>query len=143
VLVKFLHANSNIFTWKPADMPGVPTELAEHSLKVDMNAKPVKQMLRRFTKDRKVAIWVELTKLLVVGFIKEVYHPDWLANSILVSKKNKEWRMCVDYTDLHKHYPKDPFTLSRIDQVVDSMAGCAQLYFSQLLFRLSPDQLGS
>ena len=27
--------------------------------------------------------------------------------------------MCVDYTDLNKHCPKDPFGLPRIDQVVE------------------------
>ena len=37
--------------------------------------------------------------------------------------------MCVDYTYLKKHYPKDPFPLPRIDQVVDSIAGCALLSF--------------
>ena len=37
--------------------------------------------------------------------------------------------MCVDYTDLNKHYPKDPFPLPRIDQVVDSLAGCVPLSF--------------
>jgi hypothetical protein len=37
--------------------------------------------------------------------------------------------MCVDYTDLNKHCPKDPFGLPRIDQVIDSTAGCDLLYF--------------
>jgi hypothetical protein len=37
--------------------------------------------------------------------------------------------MCVDYTDLNKHYPKDYFGLPRIDQVVDSTAGCVLLCF--------------
>jgi hypothetical protein len=37
--------------------------------------------------------------------------------------------MCVDYTDLNKHCPKDHFGLPRIDQVVDSTAGCVLLYF--------------
>jgi hypothetical protein len=37
--------------------------------------------------------------------------------------------MCVDYTDLNKHRPKDPFGLPRIDQVIDSMAGCDLLCF--------------
>jgi hypothetical protein len=37
--------------------------------------------------------------------------------------------MCVDYTDLNKHCPKDPFGLPRIDQVVDSTAGCSMLSF--------------
>jgi hypothetical protein len=37
--------------------------------------------------------------------------------------------MCVDYTDLNRHCPKDPFGLPRIDQVVDSTAGCDLLCF--------------
>jgi hypothetical protein len=37
--------------------------------------------------------------------------------------------MCIDYTDLNKHCPKDPFPLPRIDQVVDSAAGSVLLCF--------------
>ena len=37
--------------------------------------------------------------------------------------------MCIDYTDLNKHCPKDPFGLPRIDQVIDSTAGCVLLSF--------------
>ena len=37
--------------------------------------------------------------------------------------------MCVDYTDLNKHYPKDPFGLPQIDEVVDSTASCELLFF--------------
>jgi hypothetical protein len=37
--------------------------------------------------------------------------------------------MCVDYTDLNKHCPKDPFGLQRIDQVIDSTVGCDLLCF--------------
>ena len=80
-------------------------------MNVSPTAKPIKQKLRRFTQDKKEAIRVEIKQLLDARFIKEVYHPEWLANPILVQKKNKEWRMCVDYTDLNKHYPKDPFGL--------------------------------
>jgi hypothetical protein len=42
--------------------------------------------------------------------------------------------MCVDYTDLNKHCPKDPFWLPRIDQVIDSTAGCDLLYFLNCYF---------
>jgi hypothetical protein len=42
--------------------------------------------------------------------------------------------MCVDYTDLNKHYPKEPFKLSRIDQVIDSTAGCDLLCFLDCYF---------
>ena len=37
--------------------------------------------------------------------------------------------MCVDYTDLNKHCPKDPFGLLRIDEVIDSTTGCELLSF--------------
>ena len=37
--------------------------------------------------------------------------------------------MCVDYTSLNKACPKDPFPLPRIDQIVDSTAGCETLCF--------------
>jgi hypothetical protein len=111
-------------------MPGVPRELIEHSLNVDPKATPKRQHLRRFADDRRDAIKKELSKLLVADFVREVYHPEWLANPVLVRKKNSnEWRMCVDYTDLNKHCPKDPFGLPRIDQVIDSTAGCDLLFF--------------
>jgi hypothetical protein len=37
--------------------------------------------------------------------------------------------MCVDYTSLNKACPKVPFPLSRINQIVDSAAGCELLCF--------------
>jgi hypothetical protein len=58
-----------------------------------------------------------------------VYRPEWLANPVLIRKKNNGWRMCVDYTDLNKHCPKDPFSLPRIDEVVDSTTGYELLSF--------------
>jgi hypothetical protein len=50
-LVSFLRANRDIFTWKPADMPGVPWNLIEHSLNVDPKATPKRQHLRHFADD--------------------------------------------------------------------------------------------
>ena len=84
-------------------MPGVPKELIEHALKVDPKATPKKQQLWRFSPDKREAIKKELAKLLAARFIKEVYHPEWLANPVLVQKKNNnEWRMCVDKQALPK-----------------------------------------
>ena len=48
----------------------------------------------------------------------------------MVPKKDTDaLRMCIDFTDLNKHCPKDHFPLPRIDQIVDSTAGCALLSF--------------
>jgi hypothetical protein len=111
-------------------MPGVPRRLIEHSLNVNHKATPKRQHLRCFADDRRDAIKKELAKLLAAGFIREVFHPEWLTKPVLIRRKNtNEWRMCVDYTDLNKHCPKDPFMLPRIDQVIESTVGCDLLCF--------------
>ena len=66
---------------------------------------------------------------MAADFIMEVFHPECLANPVLVLKKNKTWRMCIDYNSLNKACPKDPFALPRIDKVIDSTAGCELLSF--------------
>jgi hypothetical protein len=129
VLVDFLCANADMFAWSPSDMLGIPREVAEHSLEIRAGSKPVKQRLRRFDEEKRKIIGEEIHKLLTAGFIKEVHHPDWLANPVLVKKKNGKMRMCVDYTSLNKACPKVPFPLPRIDQIVDSTAGCETLSF--------------
>jgi hypothetical protein len=89
----------------------------------------VRQRLRRFDEEKCRAIGEEIRKLLAVGFIKEVFHPEWLANPVLVKKEKGKWRMCVDYTGLNKACPKHLFPLPCIDQLVDSTSGCEALPF--------------
>ena len=99
MLIQFLRESRDIFAWSNKDLPGVPRELAEHSLHVRPGAKPVKQSLRRFAEERRKAIGDEIARLLAAGFIMEVLHPDWLANPVLVEKKKDDpnvavvWRM--------------------------------------------------
>jgi hypothetical protein len=83
VLIDFLRANAEVFVWSPSDMPGIPRDVAEHSLDI----RPVKQPLRRFDEEKRRAIGEEIHKLMAAGFIKEVFHPEWLANTVLVRKK--------------------------------------------------------
>jgi hypothetical protein len=110
-------------------MPGIPRDVNEHSLDIRAGAQPVKQPLRRFDEEKRRAIGEEIHKLMAAGFIKEVFHPEWLANPVLVRKKGGKWRMCVDYTSLNKACPKVPYPLPRIDQIVDSTVGCETLSF--------------
>ena len=68
-------------------------------------------------------------KLKRAGTIKEVFYPKWLANTVVVKKKNGKWRVCVDFTDLNKACLKDLFPMPRIDQLVDATAGHPQMSF--------------
>ena len=65
-------------------MPGIPREVIECALKIRPGSKPMKQRLHRFDEEKCRAIGEEIVKLLAAGFIKEVYHPEWLANPVLV-----------------------------------------------------------
>ena len=52
-----------------------------------------------------------------------------LANTVVVKKKTRKWRVCVDFTDLNKVCPKDPFLMPQIDQLVDAMVGHPRISF--------------
>ena len=110
-------------------MLGIPWEVAEHALRLILGSKPTKQRLHRFDDERHRAIGEEIAKLLAAEFIREVFHSDWLANPVLIKKKTRKWRMCVDYIGLNKACPKDHFPLPCIDQIVDSTSGCEILSF--------------
>ena len=47
----------------------------------------------------------------------------------MVKKKNGKDRVCIDFTDLNKAYPKDSFPLPHIDRLVESTAGNDLLIF--------------
>ena len=118
-----------MFAWTPSDMPGVPREVIEHHLAVCPTARPVKQKVRRQAPEKQDFIVKEIEKLKEARLIREVAHPEWVANPVVVSKATGGGRLCVDFTDLNKACPKDPYPLLRIDQIVDSTAGCDLLCF--------------
>lgn len=117
-----------IFAWGPEDMPGVDRSIITHRLSISPTHRPVKQKKRYLATDRREFVKKEVDMLLSIRHIREVDYPEWLANVVL-APKGATWRMCVDYTDLNKACPKDPFPLPRIDILVDETAGCALLNF--------------
>ena len=70
-----------------------------------------------------------MTRLKQAGVIKEVFYPEWLANTVVVKKKSGTWRVCVDFIDLNKVYPKDPFPMPKINQLVDATVGHPRMCF--------------
>jgi hypothetical protein len=95
-------------------MPGIPREVIEHKLYIDLLYKLIKQKERRYTPERRETIRQEVNKLLEAGFIRSVDYPSWLANPVLVEKPDGSWHMCIDYTSLNKACLKDEYPLPRI-----------------------------
>ncbi|XP_058218439.1 uncharacterized protein LOC131329357 [Rhododendron vialii] len=125
----FLMRNIEVFAWTPQDMPGVDPSFAMHSLNVDPSRRPVVQKVRRSSAAHIEAVMTEVDQLLEAGVIREVLYPTWLANPVVVPKKNGKLRVNVDYTDLNDACPMDRFPLPRIEQMVDATAGCECLSF--------------
>ncbi|KAJ9544850.1 hypothetical protein OSB04_024557 [Centaurea solstitialis] len=121
--------HSDCFAWSHEDMVGINPDIISHKLNVDPSFKPVKQKRRKFAPERNKVINDEVDNLLKTGKIREVNYPDWLANVVVVQKKNGKWRVCIDFTDLNKACPKDPFPLPHIDVMVDATSGHELLTF--------------
>ena len=88
-----------------------------------------KQPPRRPSKEHAEVVREEVTRLKQAGIINEVFYPEWLANTVVVKKKSGKWRVCIDFADLNKACPKDPFPMPKIDQLVDATVGHPQMSF--------------
>ena len=99
-------------------MPGGDPQVASHKLSI-----------YKLGEEQCLAAKAEADKLLSAGFIEEAHYTTWLSNVVLVKKANGKWRMCVDYTNLNKAYPRDAYPLPNIDRLVDGVAGNKVLNF--------------
>ncbi|KAL0460959.1 UNVERIFIED_CONTAM: Transposon Ty3-G Gag-Pol polyprotein [Sesamum latifolium] len=97
-LVRFLQ----VFEWEEEKATGIPEHVVQHRLRIHTNATPVKQKDKHGQREES----------------------DYTSRS---RKAIKSGTHQGDFTDLNKACPKDPYPLPRIDQLVDSTAGCERL----------------
>ena len=114
-LVEFLRKNIDVFAWNAYEASRVDPSFICHHLNVNPSITPKKQSPRRPSKKHVDAVRDKVMKLKQARANKEVFYLEWLANTVVVKKKNGKWRVCVDFTDLNKACPKDPFPMHRID----------------------------
>ena len=104
-------------------------EFIVHKLNVDPSFLPKKQKSRRVAKEHVKAVKSKVQRLKEAGVIMEIFFPKWLANMVVVKKKSGKWRVCVDFTNLNRTCPKDPFPIPKIDQMVDATYGYPRMSF--------------
>jgi hypothetical protein len=86
--------------------------------------------MRHYNPEKAQSMGEEINRLLEAKFIREIKEATWLSPPVMVEKKDtKIYRMCIDFTALNKHCPKDYFPLPRIDQIIDSTTGSECLSF--------------
>ena len=128
-MLLFLIQNVDVFAWSSYEVPGVDLEFIVHKLNVDPSFPPKKQKPRRSAKEHVEAVRSEVRRLREAGAIREAFFPEWMANTVVVKKKNGKWRVYVDFTDLNRACPKDPFLMLEIDQLVDATYGHPRIGF--------------
>ena len=128
-LIEFLKRNIDVFAWDTCDALGIDPAFICHRLNVNLSITPKKQPPRHPSREHTDAIRDEVMELKRAGAIKEVFYPKWLANTMVVKKKSGKWQVYVDFTNLNKACPKDPFPMPRIDQLVDATAGHSRMSF--------------
>ena len=128
-LIDLLRSYLDVFSWSYEDMSGLDSSIVQNHLPILPHARPIKQKLRRLHPRWSLQVKEEIHKQLSVGFLSMVEYLEWLANVIIVPKKDGNVRVCVDFRDLNKASPKDDFPLPHIDMLVDSTAGHSMLSF--------------
>ncbi|KAF8110955.1 hypothetical protein N665_0077s0018 [Sinapis alba] len=106
-IVNFLRMNASTFAWTTVYMKGIDPTIISHELNVDPTYKHIRQKRWKLGPEQSKAVNDEFKRILTVGSITKVKYPEWLANPVIVKKKNGKWRVCVDFTDLNKACPKE------------------------------------
>ena len=104
------------------------TKLVKHKIDTG-DHKPIKIPPRRLPFAQREIVEKEIQKMLDNNIIESSESP-WSAPLLLVEKKDKSWRFCVDYRQLNKVTKKDAYPLPRIDESLDALAGAS--WFSTL-----------
>ncbi|XP_065638326.1 uncharacterized protein LOC136071216 [Quercus suber] len=91
-LIVFLKGNIDVFIWNAYEALGVDSNFIYHHLNVNPSIIPRKQPHWRLSKEHSNVVRDEAIKLKQVRAIKEVFYPEWLANTVVVKKKNGKWQ---------------------------------------------------
>nr|XP_023895551.1 uncharacterized protein LOC112007441 [Quercus suber] len=140
-MLLLLVQNVDVFAWSPYEVPGVDPEFIVHRLRVDPLVPPKKQKPRRSAWEHTETVKAEVRKLKDAGAIREIFFPDWLANTVVVKKKSGYHQIALAPEDQEKtafispeanyHYTVMPFRLKN-----------AKATYQQMMTRMFRDMIG-
>ena len=133
---QFLGEWSDVFSANDLDIGF--TSVVKHKINLT-DDQPFKQRHRKKPASMYNEVKQHLQELLDAGVIRKSHSP-WSSNIVLVCKKDKSLRLCVDYRQLNKRTIRDAYALPRIDDLLDSLGGAK--YFSVLDMKSGYHQVG-
>ncbi|GJZ73244.1 putative reverse transcriptase domain-containing protein [Tanacetum coccineum] len=107
----------------PKDLLGLsPTQQVEFQIDLIPGDAPVARASYRLTSSEMKELSEQLKELSDKGFIRPSSSP-WGAPILFVKKKDRSFRMCIDYRELNKLTVKNCYPLPRIDYLFDQQQG--------------------
>ena len=94
---------------------------------VDKNVSPAVQKAQRLPVLMQKQVDDELDKLLADGIIEQVYTPPtWVNPLVVVPKKNKGIRICVDMRIANSAIIREPYQIPTLDEVLHDFNNCTK-----------------
>ena len=122
-LVTLFTKYQDVFAWSYNDMKGLGPRYYQHQIHLHRDARLIQQRRYHMNPNYTASVKEEIEKLLHVRFIRPVKRATWLSPIIIVPKKNRHVRVCVDYRKLNAGTITDAFPLPFTDNILDTVAG--------------------
>ena len=122
-LIGLLTEYQDVFAWSYSDMKGLDPQYYQHQIHLQTDARPIQQRRYRMNPNYVAKVKDEIDKLLCVGFIRPVKRATWLSPIVVVTKKNGQIRVFVDYRKLNVVTITNAFPIPFTDNILNTVAG--------------------
>jgi hypothetical protein len=112
----------DVFAWTYKDLEGIPLQLAQHRIELDITIPPTRQARYKFNPNYATLVKQNIDKLLITRFIQSIKEATWLSPIIVIPKKISKLRICIDFRKLNVATKKDlypkPFTYEVLNIII-------------------------
>jgi ribonuclease HI len=109
---------SDVFAWKYSDLKTYDPGIIQHKIPLEKDTIPFKQKLRPISPLLLSVIERKIKKLLDAKIIIPLRYSKWIANLVIVRKKNGEIRPCVDFRNLNRCSKKEKYPLPKMEHLL-------------------------
>ena len=120
---------ADVFAWEYSDLKTYDTAIIQHGIPLEKDTIPFKQKLRPISPLLLPVVEKEIQKLLNAKIIIPLRYSKWIANLVIVRKKNGEIRLCIDFRNLNKCSKKDNYPLPKIEHLLQRVSTASVMSF--------------
>ena len=113
----------DVFAWEYSDLKTYDTDIIQHRIPLEKDTIPFKQKLRPISPIFLSVIEKEIQKLLNAKIIIPLRYSKWIANLVIVRKKNGEIQLCIDFKNLNKCSMKENYRLPKMEHLLQRVSG--------------------